>query len=108
MKQKQKKKKENKTKTGGCDTAQKEKMMTRADARDTVKQKHIERGDVVLVKRDGHAAKDVTPYEAVPYQVIATKGTKSPVKDLVIASPEMLSLKCSKKSHLSHFHLHLL
>ena len=51
-------------------------MKTRADARDTVKQKHIEQGDVVLVKRDGHVAKDVTPYDTVPYQVIATKGTK--------------------------------
>ena len=60
------------------DTAQKEKMKTRADARDTVKQKSIELGDVVLVKRDGHVAKDVTltPYNTVPYQVIVTKGTK--------------------------------
>ena len=55
-------------------------MRTRADARDIVKQKHIEQGDVVQMKREGHVAKGFTPYDTVPYQVIATKGTQITVE----------------------------
>ena len=57
------------------DNNRKLQMKVYADAHENVNKHPIAIGDTVLVKREGHIPKQVSPYDTKPYQVSAKKGS---------------------------------
>ena len=57
------------------DKRQKSKMKIYADSRENTKKQPVNVGDRVLVRRDGHIAKHMSPYKTEPFTVSSRKGS---------------------------------
>lgn len=62
------------------DRGKKAKMKAYADSHGTTREKDIDVGDTVLVRRDGIVCKHQSPYLSTPYKVVRKKGSRITVR----------------------------